>query len=101
MQINKLWRSREPPFTHRAVVVQPTAVFFMPIFIPFSILISLTAKTFKKTTQKIGGNIMDFIEATVDLLQILVIALGAGLGVWGVVNLLEGYGNDSATLISM
>ena len=26
---------------------------------------------------------------------ILVIALGAGLGVWGVINLLEGYGNDN------
>ena len=38
---------------------------------------------------------MDFIEASVDLLGILVIALGAGLGVWGVVNLLEGYGNDN------
>ena len=25
----------------------------------------------------------------------LVIALGAGLGVWGVVNLLEGYGSDN------
>ena len=24
-----------------------------------------------------------------------IIALGAGLGVWGVVNLLEGYGNDN------
>lgn len=23
-------------------------------------------------------------------------ALGAGLGVWGVINLLEGYGNDNA-----
>ena len=28
-------------------------------------------------------------------LQTLVIALGAGLGVWGVINLLEGYGNDN------
>ena len=25
----------------------------------------------------------------------LVVAIGAGLGVWGVVNLLEGYGNDN------
>lgn len=25
----------------------------------------------------------------------LVVALGAGLGVWGVINLLEGYGNDN------
>ena len=38
---------------------------------------------------------MDFIEAAVDVLQTLVIALGAGLGVWGLVNMLEGYGNDN------
>ncbi len=25
----------------------------------------------------------------------IVIAIGAGLGVWGVVNMLEGYGNDN------
>lgn len=28
-------------------------------------------------------------------LQTIVIALGAGLGVWGAINLLEGYGNDN------
>ena len=28
-------------------------------------------------------------------MQPLVIALGAGLGIWGVVNLLEGYGQDN------
>ena len=28
-------------------------------------------------------------------LSTLVTAIGAGLGVWGVVNLLEGYGNDN------
>jgi hypothetical protein len=28
-------------------------------------------------------------------MQKLVILIGAGLGVWGVVNLLEGYGNDN------
>ena len=31
----------------------------------------------------------------VTVLQTLVIALGAGLAVWGGVNLLEGYGNDN------
>lgn len=30
--------------------------------------------------------------SAIDTLKILVIALGAGLGAWGVVNLLEGYG---------
>jgi hypothetical protein len=43
---------------------------------------------------------MAFFDSAIDVLQTLVIALGAGLAVWGVVNLLEGYGNDSATLIS-
>ena len=38
---------------------------------------------------------MDFFNSAIGVLQTLVIALGAGLGVWGVVNLLEGYGNDN------
>jgi len=38
---------------------------------------------------------MDFFNSAVDVLQTLVIALGAGLGIWGVINLLEGYGNDN------
>ena len=39
---------------------------------------------------------MDFFNSAIDVLQTLVIALGAGLAVWGVVNLLEGYGSDNA-----
>ena len=38
---------------------------------------------------------MEFFSSAVDTLQTLVVALGAGLGVWGVVNLLEGYGSDN------
>ena len=38
---------------------------------------------------------MEFFNSAVDVLQTLVIALGAGLGIWGVVNLLEGYGQDN------
>ena len=38
---------------------------------------------------------MDFFSEAVDILQKLVVALGAGLAVWGVINLLEGYGNDN------
>ena len=37
---------------------------------------------------------MEFFTNAINVLQTLVIALGAGLGVWGVINLLEGYGND-------
>ena len=38
---------------------------------------------------------MEFFNSAVDVLQTLVIALGAGLGIWVVVNLLEGYGQDN------
>ena len=39
---------------------------------------------------------MDFFASAIDVLKTLVIALGAGLAVWGVINLLEGYGSDNA-----
>lgn len=38
---------------------------------------------------------MAFFNSAVGVLQTLVIALGAVLGIWGIVNLLEGYGNDN------
>ena len=38
---------------------------------------------------------MEFFNSAVDVLQTLVIALGAGLGIWGGINLMEGYGNDN------
>lgn len=38
---------------------------------------------------------MAFFSSAISTLQTLVIALGAGLAVWGVINLLEGYGSDN------
>mgnify|MGYP003620431962 CR=1 FL=1 len=38
---------------------------------------------------------MEFFTQGVELLKTLVIAIGAGLGAWGVINLMEGYGNDN------
>ena len=38
---------------------------------------------------------MAFFQSAITTLQTLVIALGAGLGVWGGINLLEGYGQDN------
>ena len=46
------------------------------------------------TTPENGG-FMQFFSSAITTLQTLVVALGAGLGVWGVVNLLEGYGSDN------
>ena len=38
---------------------------------------------------------MGFFNSVIGVLQTLVIALGAGLGIWGAINLMEGYGNDN------
>ena len=51
----------------------------------------------KKGREKIPVmvNELAFFSSAVGVLQTLVIALGAGLGIWGVINLMEGYGNDN------
>ncbi len=41
------------------------------------------------------GGWMEFFSSAISTLQTLVVALGAGLGIWGIVNLLEGYGSDN------
>ena len=40
-------------------------------------------------------HIYGIFNSAVTVLQTLVIALGASLGIWGAINLLEGYGNDN------
>ena len=53
-------------------------------------------KQTKKLKSKILENyIMAFFQSAVGVLQTLVVALGAGLGIWGAINLMEGYGNDN------
>lgn len=36
-----------------------------------------------------------FIQTSMTVLKAVICLIGAGLGVWGVVNLIEGYGNDN------
>ncbi len=57
-----------------------------PVF--FGIVLFINAAIWRKTT-------MEFFNQAITVLQTLVVAIGAGLGVWGVVNLMEGYGNDN------
>lgn len=38
---------------------------------------------------------MTFFTTAINTLQTCVVALGAGYGAWGVINLLEGYGSDN------
>ena len=37
----------------------------------------------------------EFITEAIGMLGVVIIAIGGGLGIWGIVNLLEGYGNDN------
>ena len=54
----------------------------------FFFLLFINAAIWRKMT-------MEFFNQAITVLQTLVVAIGAGLGVWGVVNLMEGYGNDN------
>jgi hypothetical protein len=38
---------------------------------------------------------MEFFTSAIDTMKVTVVALGGGLGAWGIINLLEGYGNDN------
>lgn len=43
----------------------------------------------------VSGINMAFFTSAIGILKTLVVAIGAGLAVWGVINLLEGYSNDN------
>lgn len=38
---------------------------------------------------------MEFFSSAVSSLSTVVVAIGAGVGVWGIINLMEGYGGDN------
>ena len=48
-----------------------------------------------QSIDSVPKRVMGFFSSAISILQTLVSAIGAGLGVWGVINLLEGYGNDN------
>lgn len=41
------------------------------------------------------GGIPSFFTDSINVLKVVVILIGGGVGVWGVINLLEGYSNDN------
>jgi hypothetical protein len=58
------------------------------------------AKNKKRTTNETKSAVLEklfmaFFTSAVTGLKTVVTAIGAGVGVWGVINLLEGYGNDN------
>ena len=65
----------------------------VPACFSFGIVLFINAAIWRKMT-------MEFLNQAITVLQTLVVAIGAGLGVWGVVNLMEGYGNDNRAMRS-
>ena len=57
-------------------------------------IMSLGAMTAFAASGKV--NTTDFINKTITVLQSVISLIGGGLAVWGVVNLIEGYGGDNA-----
>ena len=65
------------------------------ICFPVPLAITRNEQKNEQNKNPVPKNIMAFFNSAVGTLQTVVIALGAGLGVWGIINLLEGYGNDN------
>lgn len=69
-------------------------------FMPLMSVIALSAlRLFGFSYNFNGGGgifLMGFFSSAIDGLKTVITAIGAGIGVWGVINLLEGYGNDNA-----
>ena len=65
----------------------------VPACFSFGSVLFINAAIWRKMT-------MEFFNQAITVLQTLVVAIGAGLGVWGVVNLMEGYGNDNRAMRS-
>ena len=39
---------------------------------------------------------MEFFNSAIEVLQTFVVVLGAGIGIWGIINLFDGYGNNNS-----
>lgn len=65
------------------------------LFFPFGICTKTENEQKKQKIAIWETFIMAFFNSAVGVLQTLVVALGAGLGIWGAINLMEGYGNDN------
>ena len=68
-------------------------------FMPLTAVITMTVFRlfgFANVSGNGGVFLMGFFSSAIDGLKTVITAIGAGIGVWGVINLLEGYGNDNA-----
>ena len=85
-QINRKMR------TKRLISVMFTVGIIMVMAMSFGVF---AAAGGRDVTGEAGEKGLAFFDKGIDALTWIVAALGAGLGVWGIVNLLEGYGNDN------
>ena len=65
------------------------------ICFPVPLAITRNEQKNEQNKNPVPNTIMAFFQSAVGVLQTLVVALGAGLGIWGAINLMEGYGNDN------
>ena len=89
-QINSFYKEDTKNAVKKSRILrQKTALFI------FGFCTKIQKTTKKQSSAFLVFNIMAFFNSAIGVLQTLVIALGAGLGIWGAINLLEGYGNDN------
>lgn len=84
--------SNENKLTKRCKFTKKTIL----MFVTTAIMCCLCCMTVFAAAGTGEVNSADFIDKAGTVLKSVICLIGAGVGVWGVVNLLEGYGNDNA-----
>ena len=66
------------------------------ICFPVPLAITRNEQKNEQNKNPVPDFLMGFFSSAIDGLKTVITAIEAGIGVWGVINLLEGYGNDNA-----
>ena len=79
---------KESPKTHKAKKI-------ILMGVTMAVMATLCTITVFADEPKLDGSAKQFFESALGVLKTVLILIGAGVGIWGIVNLLEGYGNDN------
>ena len=84
------------------IVISPILVISSVILISvliagFIFLLKLLRKIRMENRRRKEEEQMEFFAATIAVLKIVLTAIGAGIGIWGVVELLESYGDGGGS----
>ena len=79
------------------ILVVGSVILISVLIAGFIFLLKLLRKIRIENRRRKEEESMEFFAATISVLKIVLTAIGAGIGIWGVVELLESYGDGGGS----